>query len=339
MSILRGRIERAKVYTVPRRLQFEQFRVPAALRQQFAVRAAGLQAPFVQHQDAVGHAHAGEAVRDQHRRAAVREFLEALEDLELAARIERGGGFVEDHHLRIAHVGARDRDLLPLAAGQVDAGAEAAADDLVVAVRQCRDHFIGERAPRRFFDALAVVHRVDLADADVLRRGEVVAHEVLEDHADVRAQVVEVVVAQIAAVEQDAAFVGVVQAREQFDERGLARAVLADEREHFVGAQFEIQAAQRPALGFGIAEADAFEHEAARDRARDRDRVGLRANLRHDLEERIQIVEVQRLAGDLREADEQTFEQLPQAAEAAGEERQVADAEIALAPCAMRCTP
>ena len=49
-----------------------------------------------------------------------------------------------------------------------------------------------------------------------------------------------------------------------------------------------------------------------------------------DLEEREQVVEIQRLAGDLRETDQQSFQQLAQAAEAAGQERQVADAEIAL---------
>ena len=49
------------------------------------------------------------------------QLLEALEHLELGARVERGGRLVEDQHLRVAHVGARDGDLLPLAAGEVDA--------------------------------------------------------------------------------------------------------------------------------------------------------------------------------------------------------------------------
>jgi hypothetical protein len=51
--------------------------------------------------------------------------LKALEHLELAARVQCRGRLVEDHHLRVAHVGARDGDLLPLAAGQIDAGLEA----------------------------------------------------------------------------------------------------------------------------------------------------------------------------------------------------------------------
>ena len=85
-------------------------------------------------------------------------------------------------------------------------------------------------------DARTVVARLDAPDRDVLGGGQVIAHEVLEDHADARAQRGEVVLAQVAAVEQDAAFVGVVQAREQLHERGLARAVLADQRQHLAGA-------------------------------------------------------------------------------------------------------
>ena len=142
--------------------------------------------------------------------------------------------------------------------------------------------------------------------------------------------VLEVVVAQVAAVEQDAAFVGIVEPREQLDERGLAGAVLADQRQHLAGLQREVEVAHRPALGAGIAEADVLEHEALADRLRERQRVRRRHDLRLDLEEREQVVEVERLAGDLREADQQAFEQVAQPAERAGEEGQVADRELAV---------
>ena len=52
-------------------------------------------------------------------------------------------------------------------------------------------------------------------------------------------------------------------------------------------------------------------------------------DLRLDLEEREQVVEVERLAGDGREARQQPFEKIAQPAERAGEERQVADGELA----------
>ena len=111
-------------------------------------------------------------------------------------------------------------------------------------------------------DARAIVARLDAADGDVVGGGQVIAHEVLEDDADVGAQREEVVFAQVVAVEQDAALVRVVEPREQLDQRGLAGAVLADQREDLAGAQVERQPAHRPALGAGIAKADVLEREA-----------------------------------------------------------------------------
>src|SRR5690349_6467126 len=62
-------------------------------------------------------------------------------------------------------------------------------------------------------DALAVVARLDPPDRDVLSRRQMEALEVLEDHADVGAQLEQVVLAQVVAVERDAALVGVIEAR------------------------------------------------------------------------------------------------------------------------------
>ena len=51
----------------------------------------------------------------------VGEFGEPLKHLILASRIQRGGGFVKNQQLRIAQVGASQRQLLPFAAGKIDA--------------------------------------------------------------------------------------------------------------------------------------------------------------------------------------------------------------------------
>ena len=116
------------------------------LLQQLRVRAFGFDGAVFQHDDAIGHADAGEAVRDQHDGLAAAELLEALEHFVLGARIERGGRLVEDQQLRVAHVGARDGDLLPFAAGKIDAGAKALAEQLVVLLGQLADDFIGQAA-------------------------------------------------------------------------------------------------------------------------------------------------------------------------------------------------
>ena len=58
-----------------------------------------------------------------------RERAEALEDGVLGLGVERGGRLVEDEDVGLlAHEGARERDLLPLAAGELDAVLEPAAE-------------------------------------------------------------------------------------------------------------------------------------------------------------------------------------------------------------------
>ena len=74
---------------------------------------------------------------------------------------------------------------------------------MIVAARQPGHDLIGEAPLGRSPDAGLIVRRRDAAQADVLARGDVKAHEVLEDHADPASQVHEVVVAQVMPVEQD----------------------------------------------------------------------------------------------------------------------------------------
>src|SRR5690606_3216448 len=64
-----GLVLQGESSTISGRLQFEQLGVTPALRHEFVMRAAGFDPAACQHQDAVGHAHAGKAVRDQHRGA------------------------------------------------------------------------------------------------------------------------------------------------------------------------------------------------------------------------------------------------------------------------------
>src|SRR5271165_2223693 len=84
--------------------------------------------------DTVRHAHGGEAVRDKKRHFALRQFGETLKDFKLTARVQGRCWFVEDEHLSIAKIGARERHLLPLAAGEFNAALETTSQHLIVAV-------------------------------------------------------------------------------------------------------------------------------------------------------------------------------------------------------------
>ena len=116
---------------------------------------------------------------------------------------------------------------MPLAPRQLDPIGKALADHLVIARGQLVDHPVGKGAFGGGLDPGAVVAGLDPADGDIVGGGHVVADEILKDHAHRRAQAGQVIVAQVAAIQQDAALVGVVKAGQQFDQGGFARAVFA----------------------------------------------------------------------------------------------------------------
>ena len=81
-----------------------------------------------------------------------------------------------------------------------------------------------------------VVGGVLFAVADVLRDGAGEEDRLLRHEADLRAQLLLRHLAHVHAVHQDAAAVDVVEARNQVDQGGLARAGAADDRGHLARA-------------------------------------------------------------------------------------------------------
>ena len=81
-----------------------------------------------------------------------------------------------------------------------------------------------------------VVGRLLAPEADVARDRAGEQHRLLRDVADPGAQVLLPHLAHVDAVDEDAAFVDVVEARNQPGERGLARAGAADDRRDFARA-------------------------------------------------------------------------------------------------------
>src|SRR5260370_26074343 len=108
---------------------------------------------------------------DQHGRLAFAQFLEALEHLELGACIERRRRLVEDQHLGFAHVGARDRHLLPFAPAELDAILETLPDPLGVARPQPGEELISLAAARLPSDALPVDAPPDASARDTFAGG------------------------------------------------------------------------------------------------------------------------------------------------------------------------
>ena len=133
-------------------LQLREMRVEAILAQQRLVRADRVDASALEHDDAVGVAHGGEAMGDDERRAAAREMLEGLRDLALAFGVERARRFVEQQDRAVGEERARDRDALPLAAGELDA----ALAEVVSILRQLPES--SRRAPPAQSASACLIH-------------------------------------------------------------------------------------------------------------------------------------------------------------------------------------
>src|ERR1700692_1679943 len=149
--------------------------------------ASGFDHSVGEDEDAVGHANAGKTMRDQDGCFAVTEFLEALEYFKLGASIQRRRRFVEDQYGRFAHIGAGDRDFLPLPPGKLDSVLEPFADHLLITSRQSADHLVGLAAPRRAFDAGVVAAGGNFTHRDIVACAEIVANKILEDDAHIPA--------------------------------------------------------------------------------------------------------------------------------------------------------
>ncbi len=122
-----------------------------------------------------------------------------------------------------------------------------------------------------------IVEPRHIADADGMARLKLEAEEILERAGEALAPVVGGNARQIHAVDQDAALRRLIQATQQFHQRALAGAVLADDRNDGAGVQLEVDVVEHFASGARIRERHVVETNAAaqpfRHRARRRSRA------------------------------------------------------------------
>ncbi len=85
---------------------------------------------------------------------------------------------------------------------------------------------------------------VRLAVGDVVAHGVVEQHRLLRDDSDLRAQGCQSHVANVVAIDQQASRGDVEEARNQMDQRALARAAGADDGQHLAVLDFEIDVVQ-----------------------------------------------------------------------------------------------
>ncbi len=193
--------------------------------------------------DPVGARGRGQPVRHHKGGALAREPVGGLVDLCLGGQVERGGGLVEQQHVRVDEFGAGQRDQLALAGREV---AAALGDGVQVAAVQRGDHVVGaDRAGGRLDLGIARLGP-PVRDGVADRPGEEV--RLLRDDPEPLAVRGEVELPQVGAVGGDPARGRVVEPGHQLDQRGLAGAGLADEGDGLPGGYPQADSGQRVAL-------------------------------------------------------------------------------------------
>ena len=155
--------------------------------------------------------------------------------------VDGAGGFVEDEDAGVVGEGAGEADELLLSGGE---GGAAFAHGLGKLQRQGADEvadvdFVGGALEAFVGDPRG-------AEADVVGDGAGEEEGVLQDDAEALAQRVEVLLADVDAVDEDAAALDVVEAHHQAGDGGLAGAGVADDGGGLVGLDDEGDAAEDP---------------------------------------------------------------------------------------------
>ena len=153
-----------------------------------------------------------------HRLAGHRFAHGGLNDV-LAVTVERAGGFIQQQNRRILENRPRDRDALPLPAGELDA---ALAHHGVVAMIELDDELVRMGPPRRQLDFL--ISRARPAVPDVLEKTAMKQVRVLRDERYGSPEALLSDLTNVLAVDADGAFVHIVHAQQQAHEGGFAGA-------------------------------------------------------------------------------------------------------------------
>src|SRR6056297_3319944 len=270
-----------------------------------------------------------QAMADDEGAASFDAIAQSVEELHFGGGVHCGGGLVHDDEPGVRQKGARQRHALPLADGQLAAVVEDARERRVVAPRQIGEKAVGTGAEARVAGAGDVERVRGVAIPDVFVGTCRVSGEVLEDHREEAAVGDGVEVADIGAIEGEAAPIGIVEPRHQLDQRRLARAVLAHERHEFARWQMQIDPLERRRSGLGIGEVYALEAQAVLKGFGEGRWLGGGCKLRLDLQKREELAEIELVFVEARKGVDRLTPALFGAAEEQHEKDQIAEGERA----------
>ncbi len=211
-------------------------------------------------------------MRDQDRDPAVRrdvgarDFREPLEQRVLGLGIQRRGRLVEhEQEWLLAHEAAGERELLPLPEAHVYPVVPGRPELGVEPGREPVDHVTRTGAPDRTLDRRPFVDVGMVAHADTRLRKQFEPVEVLEGAREMGAPLVGRHAREVDAVNGDSPTRRRVHVGEELHERALARAVLADQRDHRTRRQLDVHVGEGLAIGPRVGERHVLEADAVVD--------------------------------------------------------------------------
>jgi hypothetical protein len=189
---------------------------------------------------------------EEHRRLAL-QLVHGLREVLRGLRIQAAGGLVEEQDARTLEDGAGDGEALLLAAGEADA---VLADLGLVTLGQLVDNVVNLGDPGRLDDVVEAGTRI--GGEQVLVDGAAEKIRFLGHDAEILPQLVGGEMTDIAAVDLDAAFFGLIEAEQQLGEGALARTRRTGQDGELAGLQAEIEVAAQPGAVGRVAEGKAL---------------------------------------------------------------------------------
>ncbi|KPW86605.1 Uncharacterized protein ALO92_04433 [Pseudomonas congelans] len=151
---------------------------------------------------------------------------------------------------------------MPLPSGQFLTSCKPATQLCGVAFVELFDELRSHALRRRFAPTAFIMKGLSITDPEVLADLKLIANEVLKNHPDARAQGVFVPLLKVATIQQNAALIGLIEARQQLDQGSLSRAVLADQGHAAPRSQVQVDVFQCRTAGPRIGETDVLEAHA-----------------------------------------------------------------------------
>src|SRR5271165_3082365 len=108
-------------------------------------------------------------------------------------------------------------------------------------MRKSANHLVGQTLLGGQLNQRQIVDLVNTSDPNVFAGRHFVAHEILKDNANLPIQALQAIFAKVNAIEKYLPLEGVVQARQQLDDGGLALAILSDERHPLARPKMKIK--------------------------------------------------------------------------------------------------